>query len=84
MPLKDAQITLLTQLVLNALKEAKAESEKVRQYLPDFFERLREDLVNEMRGERESRQAIKTIHYIKYQMRLAHRLEVLVCLPPIE
>lgn len=53
MPLKDAQITLLTQLVLNALKEAKAESEKVRQYLPDFFERLREDLVNEMRGERE-------------------------------
>jgi hypothetical protein len=52
-PVKDAQLASLIQQVLDALKEAKVESEKVRKYLPDFFEKLREDLVNELRGDRE-------------------------------
>ncbi len=42
----------LVQQVLDALKEAKVESHKVRKYLPDFFEKLREDLGKELRGER--------------------------------
>jgi hypothetical protein len=52
-PVKNAQLASLIQQVLDALKEAKVESEKVRKYLPDFFEKLREDLVNELRGDRE-------------------------------
>jgi hypothetical protein len=45
--------TSLVQQVLDALKEAKVDSHKVRKYLPDFFEKLREDLGKELRGERE-------------------------------
>ncbi|ULA63650.1 MAG: hypothetical protein LZF86_110349 [Nitrospira sp.] len=41
----------LVQQVLDALEEAKAESQKVRKYLPDFLKKLREDLVNELQGE---------------------------------
>jgi len=43
----------LVQQVLDALKDAKVESSKVRKYLPDFLERLREDLGKELRGKRE-------------------------------
>ncbi|MBH0188290.1 MAG: hypothetical protein HP493_05395, partial [Nitrospira sp.] len=43
----------LVQQVLDALEEAKVESQKVRKYLPDFLKKLREDLGNELRGERE-------------------------------
>jgi hypothetical protein len=43
----------LAQQVLDALKDTRAESRSVRKYLPDFIERLREDLVKELRGERE-------------------------------
>ena len=52
-PVKDAQLASLIQQVLHALKEAKVELDKVRKHLPDFFEKLREDLANELRGERE-------------------------------
>ncbi len=38
---------------MDALEEAKVESEKIRKYLPDFLKKLREDLGNELRGERE-------------------------------
>ena len=41
----------LVQHVLGALKDTKVESHKVRKYLPEFFERLREDLEKELRGE---------------------------------
>ncbi len=41
----------LVQQVLDALEEAKVESQKVRKYLPDFLKKLREDLVNELQGE---------------------------------
>jgi len=50
MPVKDAQLASLFQQVLDALKEAKVESDKLRKYLPDFFEKLREDLVKELQG----------------------------------
>jgi hypothetical protein len=43
----------LVQQVLDALKEAKVESHKVWKYLPDFFQKLREDLGKELRGKRE-------------------------------
>jgi hypothetical protein len=43
----------LIQQVLDALKDTKVESHKVRKYLPDFFEKLREDLGKELRGKRE-------------------------------
>jgi hypothetical protein len=33
--------------------EAKVDSHKVRKYLPDFFEKLREDLGKQLRGERD-------------------------------
>jgi hypothetical protein len=45
--------TSLIQQVLDALKDTKVESHKVRKYLPDFFEKLREDLGKELRGKRE-------------------------------
>lgn len=45
----------LAQQVLDAFHEAKVESQKVRKYLPDFFKKLREDLSNEVRGERAHR-----------------------------
>jgi hypothetical protein len=51
-PVNDAPLALLIQQILDALKEAKVESEKVRKYLPDFLEKLRENLVKELRGER--------------------------------
>jgi hypothetical protein len=43
----------LVQQFLDALKASKVESHKVRKHLPDFFKKLREDLVKELRGERE-------------------------------
>jgi hypothetical protein len=52
-PVKDAQLASLIQQVLDALKEAKVELDKVRKHLPDFFEKLREDLAKELRGEQE-------------------------------
>lgn len=54
-PVKNAHLASLIQQVLDALKDAdaKVELEKVRAYLPDFFEKLRDDLVKEFRGERE-------------------------------
>jgi hypothetical protein len=50
-PVKDAQLASLIQRVLDVLKEAKVELDKVRKHLPDFFEQLREDLAKELRGE---------------------------------
>ena len=44
--------TSLVQHVLDALRESKVESHKVQKYLPDFFEKLREDLGKELRGGR--------------------------------
>jgi len=43
----------LVEQVLDALKDTRAESHKVHKYLPDFLEKLREDLGKELRGERE-------------------------------
>jgi hypothetical protein len=40
---------------LDALEETKVESRKVRKYLPDFLKKLREDLRDELRGERENK-----------------------------
>ncbi|MEK7763390.1 MAG: hypothetical protein AAB433_17580, partial [Nitrospirota bacterium] len=48
-----SQLKSLVQQVLDALEEAKVESQKVRKYLPDFLKKLREDLGKELRGERE-------------------------------
>lgn len=53
-PAPDAlQPKSLVEQVLDALKEAKVESEKIRKYLPDFLKKLREELSQEVRGERE-------------------------------
>jgi hypothetical protein len=52
-PVKNAQLGSLIQQVLDALKEAKVELDKVRKHLPDFFDKLREDLAKELRGEQE-------------------------------
>lgn len=52
-PVKDTHLASLIQQVLDALKDAKVELEKVRAYLPDFFEKLRDDLVKELQDERE-------------------------------
>jgi hypothetical protein len=52
-PVKDAHLASLIQQVLDALKDAKVELDKVRKHLPDFFEKLREDLAKERRGEQE-------------------------------
>jgi hypothetical protein len=38
---------------LDVLRESKLESHKARKYLPDFFEKLREDLGKELQGKRE-------------------------------
>ena len=43
----------LVEQILQALKDAKLESEKVHKYLPDFLKKLREDLADELRGERQ-------------------------------
>lgn len=43
----------LAQQVLDALKNAKTDSSSLRKHFPDFLEKLREDLVKELRGERE-------------------------------
>lgn len=42
----------LVQQIFQALKDAKLESEKIHKYLPDFLRKLREDLADELRGER--------------------------------
>lgn len=53
-PAQDAPPSLsLAQQVLDALKETRTDSSSVRKYFPDFLEKLREDLVKELRGERE-------------------------------
>jgi hypothetical protein len=49
-PMKDTPLASLIQQVLDALKKATVESEKVRKYLPEFFDKLHEDLVKELRG----------------------------------
>jgi hypothetical protein len=43
----------LVQQVLEALEEARLESRKVQRYLPDFLQKLREDLENELKGAQE-------------------------------
>jgi hypothetical protein len=45
----------LAQQVLDAMRETGAESSSVRKHFPDFLEKLREDLVKELRGEREDK-----------------------------
>lgn len=52
-PVKDAQLASLIQQVLDVLKEAKVDLDKVRKHLPDFFDKLHEDLAKELRGEQE-------------------------------
>jgi hypothetical protein len=53
-PAQDAPPPLsLAQQVLDALRETRTDSSSVRKYFPDFFEKLREDLVKELRAERE-------------------------------
>jgi hypothetical protein len=53
-PAPDApQPKSLVEQVLAAFDEAKVESEKIRKYLPDFLKKLREELSQEVRGERE-------------------------------
>ncbi|MEK6634607.1 MAG: hypothetical protein AABY94_14895 [Nitrospirota bacterium] len=53
-PAPDAsQLKSLVQQVLDALEEAKVESQKVRKYLPDFLKKLQEDLSNGLRETRE-------------------------------
>ncbi len=53
-PAQDASRTKsLVQQVLDALKDTRVESHKVHKYLPDFLQRLRDDLRKELRGERE-------------------------------
>jgi hypothetical protein len=53
-PAQDASRTKsLVQQVLDALKDTSVESHKVEKYLPDFLQKLREDLGKELRGERE-------------------------------
>jgi hypothetical protein len=47
------QLRSLAQQILDAFKDTNLESRKVQKYLPDFFEKLREDLRKELRGERE-------------------------------
>ncbi|MCS6294387.1 MAG: hypothetical protein H8J66_15050, partial [Nitrospira sp.] len=52
-PAPDAsQPKSLAQQVLDAFDEAKVEPQKIHKYLPDFFKKLRENLSNEVRGER--------------------------------
>jgi hypothetical protein len=51
-PAQDASRTKsLVQQVLGALKDTRVESHKVEKYLPDFLQKLREDLGKELRGE---------------------------------
>jgi hypothetical protein len=53
-PTQDHQQTSsLVQQVLDALRDTKTESHKIKNYLPAFLDKLREDLVKELRGERE-------------------------------
>ncbi len=48
---KDTQLASLIQQVLDALKEATVELEKIRTRLPDFLEQLRADLAKQFRDE---------------------------------
>ena len=50
----------LAQQILEALEETRVESRKVRKYLPDFLQKLREDLGDELRGERTENQKSTT------------------------
>ena len=53
-PAQDASRTKsLVQQVLDALDDTRVESHKVHKYLPDFLKKLREDLRDELRGNRE-------------------------------
>ena len=53
-PAQDAsQPKSLVQQVLDALEDTRVESHKVHKYLPDFLKKLREDLRDELRGNRE-------------------------------
>lgn len=50
---KDAQLASLIQQVLDSLKEAKVEFDKAGKHLPELFDKLREDLAKELRGDHE-------------------------------
>lgn len=53
-PAQDLQrLSSLAQQVLDSLRDARAETRTIRKYLPDFLEKLHEDLVKELRAERE-------------------------------
>lgn len=47
-PEKDSLLASLIQHVFDALKEAETELEKFQSYLPDFFEKLHEDLLGRL------------------------------------
>lgn len=46
----DAQFESLIQQIFDALKEAETELHKFQKYLPDFFEKLRDDLTRSLQG----------------------------------
>jgi hypothetical protein len=48
LPRKDTSLASLIQQVFEALKEAETELQKFQKYLPDFFEKLREDLLGSL------------------------------------
>ena len=61
-PAQDAsQQKSLVQQVLDALKDTRVESHKVGKYLSDFLKKLREDLCDELRGNREQTPQIPTV-----------------------
>lgn len=47
---KDTQPVSLIQQVFDTLKEAETELQKFQKYLPDFFEKLHEDLLERLKG----------------------------------
>ena len=54
-PTQDEPLASLIQQVLDALKEARIESDKVRKYLPDFLDKLHEDPVTAFLDERRAK-----------------------------
>jgi hypothetical protein len=46
------QLRSLAQQIFDALQETNVESRKVQKYLPDFLQKLREDLGQELQGKR--------------------------------
>jgi hypothetical protein len=54
-PEKDTLLASLSQQVFDALKEAETELQKFHKYLPDFFEKLHEDLLGRLQSSAEQK-----------------------------